>query len=230
MSATQTGAGVDGRARRWDRHRAQRRQALLEAAVEAIETEGADAGVDAVAARAGVSRTVLYRYFDGRDDLTRAVSRYVVELLLARLVTPMSSARTPRRIIRGMVRAHLRWLDEHPELYRLIAIRSGGGAGAAAFAEGETILATQLADLLAGYMARLGLREPLAQPMAYGLIRMVEAAGDWWVRHRDEPTAPGQRVLVDTLSDSAWYVIDGHLRAHGITLDPDAPLPDLETT
>lgn len=205
----------------------QRRQALLAAAIEAIEAEGADAGVDAVAARAGVSRTVLYRYFDGRDELTRAVSRYAVELLLARLVKPMASAHTPRRIISGMVRAHLRWLDEHPELYRLIAIRSGAGAGAAAFAEGEALLATQLGDLIAAYMARLGVRDPLAQPMAYGLIGMVEAAGDWWVRQRGERSAPNQRALVAALSDSAWYVIDGHLRARGITLDPDAPLPDL---
>lgn len=205
----------------------QRRQALLAAAIEAIEAEGADAGVDAVAARAGVSRTVLYRYFDGRDELTRAVSRYAVELLLARLVKPMASARTPRRIISGMVRAHLRWLDEHPELYRLIAIRSGAGAGPAAFAEGEALLATQLGDLIAAYMARLGVRDPLAQPMAYGLIGMVEAAGDWWVRQRGERSAPSQRALVAALSDSAWYVIDGHLRTHGVTLDPDAPLPDL---
>ncbi len=212
----------DGRARRWAEHRRVRRDALVAAAIEAIEAEGADIGVDAIAAYVGISRTVLYRYFDGRDDLQLAVARRAVGLLVGSLTRSLRSGTTPRRMITGVVRAHLRWLDRHPELYRLIAARSATGtAGPAAFAEGETLFAAQLSDLLGHYTAMLGVRGESVQPLAFGLIGMVEAAGDWWVRHGQG----SQRQLIATLSDSIWYVIDGNLRARGAVLDPDLPLP-----
>lgn len=212
----------DGRSRRWTEHRRARRRVLVDAAIEAVEADGAEVGVDVVAARAGVSRTVLYRYFDGRDDLQAAVARRAVELLLASLTQPLRTGSTPRRMIRGVVRAHLRWLDSHPELYRLIATRSAPGtAGREAFAEGESLFAAQLSDVLSHYMTVLGISDDSVQPLAVGLVGMVEAAGDWWVRRR----GVSQRRIVDQLSESVWYVIDGHLRARGVTMDPDLPLP-----
>lgn len=230
MSTAETTApAVDGRSRRWDEHRAARRRALLDAAIAAIEDGGAEIGVDAIAERAGVSRTVLYRYFDGRDELQRAVARRAVELLLAKLTRPLRGGRTPRQMIAGVVRAHVRWLDEHPELYRLVATRSAPAAsGRAAFAEGETMIAKHLSDLLGHYMALLGVSDAAVHPLVFGLIGMVESAGDWWVRHRDG-SGLSRRRLVEAVSDSIWYVIDGHLRARGAQLAPDQPLPEFSS-
>lgn len=216
---------TDGRATRWAGHRAQRRAELVDAALAAIETDGADVGFDVIAERAGVSRTVLYRYFDSREELSAAVAQRAVDLLLAKLTRPLRSGAAPRALIRSVVRAHLRWLDEHPELYRLIATRSAAvPAGREAFTAGETLFAAQLADLLGTYMALLGVDDDALPALAFGLIGMVESAGDWWVRRR----GIGQRRLVETLSDSIWYVIDGHLRARGVVLDPDLPLPTMQ--
>ncbi|BCJ33832.1 putative TetR-family transcriptional regulator [Actinocatenispora thailandica] len=218
---------TDGRARRWAAHRQQRRAELVDAAVAAIEAAGIDVGFDAIAEQAGVSRTVLYRYFDSRDELQVAVAQRAVELLLAKLTRPLHSGAAPRALITSLVRAHVRWLDEHPELYRLIATRSAAvPAGREAFTAGEKLFAAQLADLLGHYMTLLGVDDDALEPLAYGLIGMVEAAGDWWVRghERGERGLIGQRRLVDTLGDSIWYVIDGHLRARGVELDPDLPL------
>ena len=199
-----------------------RRAELVDAAVAAVEAHGVDVGFDAIAETAGVSRTVLYRYFDSRDELQVAVAQRAVELLLAKLIRPLRSAAAPRALIAALVRAHVRWLDEHPELYRLIATRSAAvPAGREAFTAGETLFAAQLADLLGHYMTLLGVDDDALQPLAFGLIGMVEAAGDWWVRRH----GVSQRRLVDTLTDSIWYVIDGHLRARGVELDPDLPLP-----
>ncbi|HEY3503743.1 MAG TPA: TetR/AcrR family transcriptional regulator [Actinocatenispora sp.] len=220
---TDTEDMTDGRARRWVEHRRARRSALVDAAIATIEAEGADVGVDAMAARAGVSRTVLYRYFDGREDLQAEVARRAVELLLDKLTRPLVGSTVPRSLIRGVVRAHVRWIDQHPELYRLISTGSTLPVGRAAFTEGETVFAARLAALLGGYMTVLGITDDVATPLAYGMIGMVESTGDWWLRER----AMSQRRLVDILSDSVWHIIDGHLRARDIRLDPDAPLPIL---
>ena len=60
----------DGRTTRWDAHRDQRRAELVLAAVRAIDQHGPDAGIADIAAEAGVSRPVLYRYFADKDDCT----------------------------------------------------------------------------------------------------------------------------------------------------------------
>ncbi|GAA4215520.1 TetR/AcrR family transcriptional regulator [Actinocatenispora rupis] len=220
---TETEDVTDGRARRWVEHRRARRLALVDAAIEAIEAEGADAGVDAMAARAGVSRTVLYRYFEGREDLQSAVARRAVDLLLEKLTRPLSASPVPRRMIRGVVQAHVRWIDEHPELYRLISTGSTLPVGREAFSEGETVFAARLAAVLEACMTALGVTDDVAAPLAFGLIGLVESTGDWWLRER----SMSRRKLVDILADSIWHIIDGHLRARGIELDPDVPLPIL---
>src|SRR3954453_22878646 len=63
----------DGRNTRWDSHREARRAELVEAAVAAIDEHGPSASIADIAASAGVSKPVLYRYFSDKDDLYRAV-------------------------------------------------------------------------------------------------------------------------------------------------------------
>ena len=60
---------ADGRRLRWTEHRAQRREAFVVAGVAAIDQHGQSASAEQIAESAGVSRTVLYRYFRDRDDL-----------------------------------------------------------------------------------------------------------------------------------------------------------------
>src|SRR3954451_24090243 len=60
---TPAGPVPDGRRARWAQHREQRREELVDAAIEAIRRLGSDVGMDALAAGAGISKPVLYRYF-----------------------------------------------------------------------------------------------------------------------------------------------------------------------
>ncbi|MGI5132481.1 TetR/AcrR family transcriptional regulator [Pseudonocardia sp. CA-107938] len=54
--------------------RAQRREQILAAATEAFARSGfAGTGLDDIAAEAGVTRVILYRHFDSKADLYRAV-------------------------------------------------------------------------------------------------------------------------------------------------------------
>ena len=63
----------DGRQARWERHNQQRRRQIIDAAIEVIEEAGpgGELHVQQIATRAGVNRTVVYRYFEDRADLDR---------------------------------------------------------------------------------------------------------------------------------------------------------------
>src|SRR4051812_49613492 len=77
----------DGRRSRWTEHRRARREDLVGAAVEAVRRTGPDFAVDDVARSAGVSKTVIYRYFTDKDELVDAVlERISTTVLLPRLL------------------------------------------------------------------------------------------------------------------------------------------------
>src|SRR3954454_5128694 len=80
-------AAVDGRRSRWTEHRRARREELVAAAVEAVRQAGPEFAVDDVARSAGVSKTVIYRYFSDKDELVDAVlERISGAILLPRLL------------------------------------------------------------------------------------------------------------------------------------------------
>src|SRR3954453_7287653 len=77
----------DGRRARWIEHRRARREDLVAAAVEAVRQAGPDFAVDDVARSAGVSKTVIYRYFSDKNELIDAVlERISTGILLPRLL------------------------------------------------------------------------------------------------------------------------------------------------
>jgi TetR/AcrR family transcriptional repressor of nem operon len=64
---------------------AQTREALIAAGIEAIGTEGLDASLDGICARAGFTRGAFYVHFKDRDDLLQAVMERVGRLFLEAL-------------------------------------------------------------------------------------------------------------------------------------------------
>src|SRR5918999_1941878 len=77
-----------------------RRLDLLQAADRAIRRAGPAVSMDDVAAEAGVSRVVLYRYFGDKRGLYQAVAeRYVAELM-AELRKALRRTSDPRRRLR----------------------------------------------------------------------------------------------------------------------------------
>jgi AcrR family transcriptional regulator len=90
--------------------RAERRDALLDAAVDLFTSEElAVVSMEAVAERAGVSRPLVYKHFANRHELLAAVyRREAVDLhrrLAAEVVTAISLEDMFRQLIRGALRA-----------------------------------------------------------------------------------------------------------------------------
>jgi AcrR family transcriptional regulator len=210
---------ADGRRLRWTEHRAHRHDAFVAAGADAIDCFGPAASAEQIASVAGVSRTVLYRYFRDREDLRQAIADHVVRAVVDS-VLPKLAIRpdvTPHEIIGTAVGVIVGWLDEHPNLYHFLRSRRTG----ASLDSVEGTLADNVATLLKTMMIIFGIDSEQAEPGAYGIVGFVESIGSWWLQHR---TMSSER-LTDLITVGVWHLLDGTAREFGIELGFDDPLP-----
>jgi AcrR family transcriptional regulator len=115
----------DGRATRWDTHRDQRRGELVQAAVRAIDQHGPDVTIADIAAEAGVSKPVLYRYFADKDELHAAVGMWGADEVLAGMIPALQSDAPVQERVARAVDAYLTTLEEHPQVFLLLVRHRG---------------------------------------------------------------------------------------------------------
>ena len=217
----------DGRQARWDKHNQERRAQILDAAL-AVIGEGAPGDefhVQQIAQRAGLNRTVVYRHFDDRADLDRAIRARVLDDMTDGLIPEVSLDGTVNQITRRVVSAYVEWVVGHPAAHAFAAQELSGP-----FEEGTDRIATAVHDILTLAIALLGAEldddeRALVDPLAHGLVGAVFGAVRRWVSR--EPRAPDAVALVDLLSQSVWNLLDGHARRLGLDIDPDVPMADL---
>ncbi len=223
-SARESGEGPTGDARRdrWRKHRIARRAEFVEAALRALDEHGPDVGMEDVAAAAGVTKPVLYRHFDDKADLYLALGRRGTEMLFARLIPAINAELAPLPRIRMALDAFFSVIEEHPNLYHLLARKSFGDrpVDADVVAEDKQLIATALTALLGDYMRMLNMDSGAAEPWAHGIVGMVQNTGEWWLEKR----TMSRDSVVEYLTQIIWAAIDGLTRQHGIVLDPNKPL------
>ena len=217
---------ADGRATRWDEHKARRRGEVLDAAVAAIEEHGPEVGVKQIAERAGLPRSVVYRHFTDRSDLDEQIRQRVVDLLMADLAPTLHPDGTPVGAIRHAVDAYLGWIERHPRLHAFLGAGSGRTRGMSRVVSGtKTAIAVEVGELFAVVQRKFGKQAELSTSLAFGLVGFVDATVNRWL-------ADGQRgvtttELADFLARSIWLVLDGNLRALGVELAPGTPISEL---
>ena len=192
----------DGRRARWTEHRRARREELVGAAVEAVRTAGPDFSVDDVARSAGVSKTVIYRYFADKDELINAVlERISTAILLPRLLGELAIGRADDRArLRAVIGAFVRLIEDEPALYRFAYAQAGRSGRADLVAATEHQIAEALGRLMAERLASAGRPIEPAMTWAYGVVGMVQLAAHWWAGSRLVSPAD----LVDQLTGLAY--------------------------
>ena len=177
---------LDGRRSRWTEHRRARREELVGAAVEAVRRTGPDFAVDDVARSAGVSKTVIYRYFTDKDELVDAVlERISTAVLLPRLLGEIVRDHVDdRSALRAVITAFVALIEEEPELYRFAYAYTGRSGRADLVAGTEHQIADALAARMATRLAEAGRPTDAASSWAYGVVGMVQLAAHWWSRAR----------------------------------------------
>jgi len=199
----------DGRSSRWTEHRRARRVEFVTAAVASVRRTGPELAVDDVARTAGVSKTVLYRYFTDKDELVDAVLEQIsTEILLPRLLGELAMDRpTDRDRLRAVVAAFVAIIEEEPALYRFAYAQAGRSGRADLVAQTEREVAEALAWVMGERLASLGRSPEGTQTWAYGVVGMVQLAAHWWSTERSVPATE----LVDQLTVLAWGGLSGLL-------------------
>jgi AcrR family transcriptional regulator len=209
----------DGRSTRWDDHREARRTELVAAAVDAIDTHGPSASIAEIAASAGVSKPVLYRYFADKDDLYRAVGQWgaekVIELLVPALLGSPSAEGTTmglRERIYAGCDAYLEFLDEHPQVFLLLVEHRTTDDP---LADGKDLIATTIAKLMGDTLRRLSIDAAGAEPWAHGLIGMGLSVGEWYLRRDIMSRAATSSYLASFI----WHAFAGFAADNGVSLE-----------
>lgn len=203
---------VDGRSTRWDDHRAARRAELVHAARKAVHRIGPGASMDEIAAEAGTSKSIVYRYFEDKAGLRLAVSAHVVATMHDALREAAQAAPTPLAALRAMVRVYLEMIEHSPNVYWFVTRTAIGGNGPGTDAvpvgpePGEALGAylDSVIELVADPFARaVGVPAATAAAWAAGAVGFVRGAGEWWLAHQG-PDRQTRDDLAEHVTQWLW--------------------------
>jgi AcrR family transcriptional regulator len=189
--------------------REERRAAMVRAAIDAVRRHGPGVSVADIAAQAGITKPVLYRHFDDRADLHRAVGHAAAELLTGRVAPQVGRERDDREQIRAVIDAFLAGIEAEPQLWRFV-VHSHGERSAGAHTADDVRSATvrTLAAMMDERLRALRIDPGGAEVWAQGLVGMLQSAGDWWLERRTTSRA----AMTDHLTALVWGGVSGVLR------------------
>ena len=176
-----------------------------------------------VAAVAGVSKPVLYRYFADKAELWLAVGEHVAALVVAAVTPAVVRVGAERELVSETIDAYLSVIESQPELYRFLVHQSGVPGIPDVIATASRTISAELARVVGDKLRALGLDAGPAEPWAYGMVGFVQSVGDWWIRH-DRPMR--REALTDYLTTLLWQGLDGVRAAADL---PAALLEEKET-
>ncbi|MBH1937925.1 TetR/AcrR family transcriptional regulator [Streptomyces sp. AV19] len=198
---------------REDQQRAaeQRRRELLEAADRVVLRDGPQASMNAIAAEAGITKPILYRHFGDKGGLYRALAARHTDALLEGLRAALDAPSERRERVERTLGTYLAAIEARPQVYRfLMHPAEENGPSEQGSERGFDVglhsapLLRRLGEELAVVVAERVELGPegteLARAWGHGIVGMMHAAGDWWLRERPFP----REHLVRHLADLLW--------------------------
>ncbi|WP_372458945.1 TetR/AcrR family transcriptional regulator [Cellulomonas xiejunii] len=234
---------ADGRSTRWADHREARRAELVRVARRTVHHRGPDVSMEEIAAAAGTSKSIVYRYFVDKTGLQIAVAELVVRQIRDALEDVLRHVSTPREASRAMVAVYLEMIEASPHVYAFVtrdgSVESGGPLGhfldavtalvAAPFARALT--EERPADGCPAAPGTTASAAALAGTWAAGAVGFVRGAGEWWLAHRDEPGTPDRAALTAQVAAWLWAGPVGLLaREHRTPSTTSTPTTSTPTT
>ena len=191
--------------------RSQRRQQLLAAALEVfVHTGFHTASMDEIAAKAGVTKPVLYQHFGSKRDLYLAVLDSGARDFLETMQIALESTRDNQDRVQATIAAYLDFITREDAAYRLVFESDLANAPDV----GERV--RRVDEISANMISRIiaedtGLLPDEATLLAYGLMGLAQTAAQQFLttpEHLDRQTA------AKLLAALAWRGISGFPKSH----------------
>ncbi|MER6913169.1 TetR/AcrR family transcriptional regulator [Streptomyces sp. NPDC000594] len=193
------------RARRVRMTGAERREQLLDIGRTLFADKGFEGtSVEEIAAKAGVSKPVVYEHFGGKEGLYAVVVDREMRQLLD-LVTGALTAGHPRELLEQAAFALLDYIERYTDGFRILVRDSPVAQSTGTFASLISDIATQVEDILGMEFKNRGFDPKLAPLYAQALVGMVALTGQWWLDAR----RPKKAEVAAHLVNLAWHGLDG---------------------
>jgi AcrR family transcriptional regulator len=205
-----------------------RRRQVLDAAIAVFSEEGLHgASMDAIAARAGVSKPLVYAHGGTKDELFAACLAREAERLASAMTAAVGSGDPTAgddgeaRLSRAL-RAFFHAVTTHRQGWTVLYRQASTGEFAGPVDAARRRIVRRAAELLA---PELGGSVAAAEPVAHTLVGAAEGLTDWWLgRGADESghvDGDPAVVLADMLTALVWPGL-GALR-QAAAAAPDTP-------
>ncbi|GAA2951007.1 MULTISPECIES: TetR/AcrR family transcriptional regulator [Streptomycetaceae] len=182
----------------------ERREQLLDIGRALFADKGFEGtSVEEIAARAGVSKPVVYEHFGGKEGLYAVVVDREMRQLLD-LVTGALTAGHPRELLEQAAFALLDYIETYTDGFRILVRDSPVAQSTGTFASLISDIATQVEDILGMEFKARGFDPKLAPLYAQALVGMVALTGQWWLDVRK----PKKAEVAAHLVNLAWHGLE----------------------
>ena len=197
---------------------ADRRDQLIGVARSAFAEKGFDGtSVEDIAARAEVSKPVVYEHFGGKEGLYAVVVDREVQTLHNAIRTAITTPNAgSRRLLELGALALLDYVESCPEGFRILVRDTTESATGGSYGSILADVIVRVEGLLGSVFGHRGL-DPKAAPLyAQALTGMVSMTGQWWL---DNPQLTKAEVATH-LVNLAWNGMHNLRRDFHLSEDP----------
>ena len=178
----------------------ERREQLLDVSRRLFAERGLDGtSIEEIAARAGVSKPVVYEHFGGKEGLYAVVVDREVDRFLGMATALLGGEDTMEKFEVAAVTL-LRYIEDNSDGFRILVRDSHPASGSGTFASLISDIAGQVEYNLADVLKARGYDPKFAPMYARMLVGMVAVAGQWWLDVRK----PKLEEMAAHLVNLAW--------------------------
>ena len=177
----------------------QRREQLISVGRSVFAARGYDAAsVEEIAARAGVSKPVVYDHFGGKEGLYAVVVDREMVRLQEVITQALAKGRSRTRIEQAVL-ALLTYVEEHTDGFQILVrdVPQGGDRGYATLLNDAV---GQVSHILGEAVMRLGLDPDTAVLYGQALVGMVSMTAQWWLDVR----TPDKEAVAAHIVNLCW--------------------------
>jgi AcrR family transcriptional regulator len=192
----------------------QRREQLLEVSRGLFAEKGFDGtSVEEIAARAGVSKPVVYEHFGGKEGIYAVIVDREVQALTAALTGALAEGGHPKVMVERTALALLGYIETSENGFRILVRDSPVAQATGTFSSLIGDVAAQVEHILAAQFKHNGLDPKVAPLYAQMLVGMVALTGQYWLDAR----SPKKADVAAHLVNLAWNGLSGMVRKPSLT-------------
>ncbi len=185
----------------------QRREQLVTVGRSLFAHKGYDAtSVEEVAAKAGVSKPIVYEHFGGKEGLYAVIVDRETDHLLRVLEDALHDVHQhPRVLVEKAALAFLTYIEENEDGFQILVRDSPATQTSGTYSALLVDVANQVEDLLVKHMRAQKYTSLYAAMYAQMLVGIVSYTGQWWL----EASRPSKEVVASHIVNLAWNGLRG---------------------